>query len=357
MTATPAPVRRPVDFGYRRVVLRRGGVALRWRLRTVVVCALLAALTVAVTAWALTSGRYPLSLLQVWEALLGDPDAGFARTVVVEWRLPRALAAVLFGAALGVSGAVFQSVTRNPLASPDIIGFSTGAYTGALVVIILIGGTYHQLVAGALVGGLATAAVVYLLAWTRGLQAFRLIIVGIAVSAMLGSFNTWLMLTADLEVSLSAAAWGAGSLSATDWQQTTIGGGVVLALIAGLAALSPGLRQLELGDDAARATGTSVEPVRVAAMVVGVALTAAVTAAAGPIVFISLAAPQIARRLAGTPGVTIAPAAFTGALLLAGSDAAGQHLLPVSMPVGVVTMVLGGVYLVGLLVSEARRRA
>lgn len=346
-----------VDFGHRTVVVRGSGLALRWRVRTVVVCLILAALTLAVTAWALALGDYPLTMAQVWAALTNDPDAGFARTVVVEWRAPRAVAAAVFGAALGASGAVFQSLTRNPLASPDIIGFSAGSYTGALIVIILIHGTYLQLAGGAIVGGMLTAALVYVLAWRRGVQGFRLIIVGIAVSAILGSFNTWLMLTAELEVAISAAVWGAGSLNGTGWTQAAYGSVIIGLLLLAMVALAPALAQLALGDDAAKATGTRAEPVRLAVMVIGVALVAVVTAAAGPITFIALAAPQIARRLARTPGVTVAPAAFTGALLLAGADLTAQHLLPVTLPVGVVTVVVGGAYLVWLIIREVRRRA
>lgn len=345
-----------IDFGHRTVVVRRGGFALRWQARTIVVCAILAGLAVAVTAGALALGDYALSPARVWAALVNDPDAGFARTVVVEWRAPRAIAAVVFGAALGVSGAVFQSLTRNPLASPDIIGFSAGSYTGALIVVILVHGSYLQLAGGAILGGIATAALVYLLAWRRGVQGFRLIIVGIAVSAMLASFNTWLMLTAELEVAMSAAAWGAGSLAGTGWEQVTYGGGIIVLLLAAVAVLAPGLRQLELGDDAARATGARAEPIRLWIMALGVALIAVVTAAAGPISFIALAAPQIARRIARTPGVTVVPAAFMGALMLAGADAIAQHLLPVTLPVGVVTVVAGGSYLVWLIVLEVRRR-
>jgi iron complex transport system permease protein len=344
-----------VDFGYRALVLRRAGAALRWRLRALVVCALLAALTAAVTAWALASGSFPLTLVEVWRALV-DPDAGFARIVVVEWRLPRALAAVVFGAALGVAGAVFQSLTRNPLASPDVIGFTTGSYTGALIVIVLVGGSYLQVAGGALVGGIVTAAVVYLLAWRHGIQGFRLIIVGIAISAVLGSFNTWLLLTAELEVALSAAVWGAGSLDDANREQVVLAGTCVALLLALLAVVAPGLRQLELGDDAARATGTRAEPVRLAAVGLGVALTATVTAAAGPIAFVALAAPQIGRRLTRTPGVPLVAAACTGALLLAAADLIAQHLLPVALPVGVVTVVIGGGYLVRLMVHEVRRR-
>ena len=346
-----------VDFGYTGGTVRLGRVlALRWRLRTSVVCAVLAVLTLAVTAWALASGDYPLTPGQVWAALLDNPEAGFARTVVVEWRLPRALAAVLFGAALGAAGAVCQSLTRNPLASPDIIGFTTGSHTGALVVIVLVHGGYLQIAVGALLGGVATAAVVYLVAWRGGTRTFRLVVVGIAVSAMLASFNTWLMLTAELETAMSARAWGAGSLAGTDGERVALGGLAALVLLGVLAALNPRLRQLELGDDAARATGVRAEPARLTLMVTGVALIATVTAAAGPITFIALAAPQIARRLARTPGVAVGPAALTGAFLLAAADHTAQSLLPVALPVGVVTVVVGGSYLIWLIVRELRRR-
>ncbi|MCZ4521614.1 iron chelate uptake ABC transporter family permease subunit [Rhodococcus ruber] len=347
---------RRVDFGHRTFVVRKAGSALRWHGRSVVVCVVLAVSALVVTVWALTLGDYPLSLAQVWAAIMKDPEAGFARTVVVEWRAPRAVAALVFGAALGVSGAAFQSLIRNPLASPDIIGFTAGSYSGALVVIIVIHGSYLQLAAGALVGGIATAAVVYLLAWRGGVQGFRLIIVGIAMSAMLTSLNSWLMLNANLEVAMSAAAWGAGSLTGTTWNQVLSGSAVILLLLGVMAVFSPALRQLELGDDAAKATGARVERVRLVVLVIGVALTATVTAAAGPIVFVALAAPQIARRLTRSPGMTLAPAAFTGAFLLAGADVTAQHVLPVALPVGVVTVVVGGGYLVWLLIREVRHR-
>jgi iron complex transport system permease protein len=317
----------------------------------------LTVLTIMVMLWALTLGDLPLSVGEMWGAIVNDPTAGFARTVVLEWRLPRVLAAVVFGAALGVSGAVFQSLTRNPLASPDIIGFSTGSYTGALIVIIVTGGGYLQIAGGALLGGITTSALIYLLAWQRGVQGFRLIIVGIAISAVLGSLNTWLMLTADLETAISASVWGAGSLSGISWNQTAVGG-IIVALLLMLGVMSgPGLRQIELGDDAAKATGVHAEPIRLAVMLLGVALIATVTAAAGPIAFVALAAPQIAKRLVQAPGVTVAPSAFTGAFLLVAADVVAQHLLPLTLPVGVVTVVIGGGYLLWLIVHEVRRRA
>src|SRR5690606_22829557 len=138
---------------------------------------------VVVALIALSLGDYPLSIPEVLAAVF--TDQGFASRIVLEWRLPRIVAAIAFGAALGASGALFQTLTRNPLGSPDIIGFSTGAYTGAILVITIAGGGFVAVSAGALAGGLVTAGVVYVLAWRGGIQGFRLIIVGIAVTAAL----------------------------------------------------------------------------------------------------------------------------------------------------------------------------
>lgn len=133
--------------------------------------------------------------------------------------MPRVLLALMLGAALGAGGAIFQSLTRNPLGSPDIIGFNTGYYTGALVAIVLVGGGYYTTAAASVLGGLLTAAAVYLLAFRRGIGGFRLIIVGIAVGATLASVNTWLIVEASLDTAMAAAVWGAGSLNALGWAQ------------------------------------------------------------------------------------------------------------------------------------------
>ncbi|MFI7135169.1 FecCD family ABC transporter permease [Nonomuraea sp. NPDC050153] len=344
-----------VDFGRRVLVLRRRRIAVRLQWRSVVVCAVLAVAVAGTAVLALMTGSYSLSPGQVLSALTGR-ETGIVHDIVVEWRLPRVAAALVFGAALGVSGAVFQSLLRNPLADPGIIGFSQGSYTGALIVILVVNGTYVQLVSGALLGGMATAVAVYVLAYRRGVQGFRLIVVGIGVSAMLGSLNTWLILKADLDQAMSAAAWGAGSLNGVSWDRVVIGGAciAVLLLLAGM--LSRPLRQMELGDDVAASQGVRVSPARLGLILVGVALTATVTAASGPIAFISLVAPQIGRRLARTAGITLAPAAFVGALLCLASDYLAQHIAPTPLPVGIITVVLGGGYLGYLLFTEARRR-
>ncbi|WP_423920586.1 FecCD family ABC transporter permease [Frigoribacterium sp. 2-23] len=322
------------------------------RRRIVLAALLVGALLAAVVS--LGIGDYPLTPAEVVHALFGGD--GFASTIVLQWRLPRVLGALVFGAALGVSGAVFQSLTRNPLGSPDVIGFSTGAYTGAILVIVSGATSSIGTAGGALAGGLVTALVVYLLAYRGGVQGLRLIIVGIGVTAVLHSVNNWLLLRAQAEVAITASFWGAGSLALLDWTQLAPALGLLAVLTPFVVALSRPLRQLELGDDAARAHGLRAEGSRLALVVVAVALTAVVTASTGPIVFVALAAPQVARRLVRSAGVPLVGAAFTGGALLLVADQIAQHIAPTPIPVGLVTLVLGGVYLVTLLIGESRRR-
>jgi iron complex transport system permease protein len=346
-----------VDFGSRTAVLRGGRFSIRFRMRTAFVCAALALATAAVAILALCLGDLPLSPADVVSALLGSHE-GIAHLVVFEWRLPRVLGAVVFGAALGVSGAIFQSLTRNPLASPDIIGLSAGSYAGGLLVIIVFGAGAGSLpvAGGAIIGGLFAAAAVYALAYRNGMHGFRLIIVGIGVSAMLEALGVYLILRAKLEVAMVASVWGMGSLNPVGWAQLVPAFVVIAVVFLALGALVRPMRQLELGDDAARSLGSRVEPARLWLVVCAVALTAVVTAAAGPIAFVALAAPQIAQRLTRTAGIALVPSAFIGALVLAVSDIVAQYALPDNLPVGLVTVVVGGGYLVWLLIHEVRRR-
>jgi len=323
----------------------------RARRRTATLVLVAAVLVVAVAA--LGVGDYPLTPLEVLRALTGGD--GFASTIVLEWRLPRVLAALVLGAALGVSGALFQSLTQNPLGSPDVIGFATGSYTGAIVVLVAGGTSIAATAGGALVGGLGTALLVYLLSYRRGVQGLRLVIVGIGVTAVLHSVNSWLLLRARTEVALTANFWGSGSIALVGWEQLLPAAGLLALLVPAVLAVAGPLRQLELGDDAARAHGTRVEGARLVIVLVGVALTAAVTAIAGPIAFVALAAPQLARRLTRSAGVPLGASALTAGLLLLVADLVAQHVAPSPIPVGLVTLVLGGAYLVSLLARETRR--
>ena len=324
--------------------------------RLVLSCALLAAAALLVAIWGLCSGAVPLDVSQVIQALTGSAPRSVTM-VVPEWRLPRVAMGLLVGAALGVSGAIFQSLMRNPLGSPDVMGLNVGAWSGVLLAMVLFGQHLTAVTLTAMAGGIVTALAIWALAWRNGIDTFRLIIIGIGVRAMLMAFNTWLLLKASLETALSAGLWYAGSLNGLTWAKTLPAAPLLLLLFFAAALLARRMRLLEMGDDSACALGVSVERSRLLLMLVAVLLTAASTAIAGPISFIALVAPHIARRLSGTARWGLTQAALCGALLLTLAYLCAQRLLmPYQLPVGVVTVSIGGLYLIGLLIQESRKR-
>ncbi|EMB4080150.1 iron-enterobactin ABC transporter permease [Klebsiella aerogenes] len=319
-------------------------------------CLLLIAASLLVSLLGLGNGLVPLSIEQVVSALLGDAPRNVSM-VVTEWRLPRVLMALLIGAGLGVSGAIFQSLMRNPLGSPDVMGFNTGAWSGVLVAMVMFGQNLTAIALAAMLGGVLTSLVVWLLAWRNGIETFRLIIIGIGVRAMLVAFNTWLLLRASLETALSAGLWNAGSLNGLTWGKTWPSAPLILLMLACGALLARRMRLLEMGDDTACALGVRVERSRLLLMLVAVLLTASATALAGPISFVALVAPHIARRISGTARWGLTQSALCGALLLALADYCTQRLfMPYQLPVGVVTVSLGGIYLIALLIQESRKK-
>ncbi|MEU5398338.1 iron chelate uptake ABC transporter family permease subunit [Streptomyces sp. NPDC005963] len=359
-TRAPAPVTldKPpvrVDFGRSTWTVRRYGAALRVDRRTVLVCLALTAAVCVLSVLTLGTGSISLTPTQVLTALFDADSERRARLVVVDWRLPRLLFALLCGAALAISGAIFQSLTKNPLGSPDIIGFSSGSYAGASVVMLLFGtANYLAVGTGSLIGGAVAALVVYLLAYRGGLHPFRLIIVGIAVGAGLSSLTSMLLLSVSPHQAMLAATWAAGSLSGLGFGELGPTVIVFVALLLCSVAVVRPLVQLEMGDDTAVALGVRAQRARLAGTVVGVALTALVTAAVGPIAFIALAAPQISQRLTrSSTTLRIVPAALTGALVLVAADFAA---LRIDLPVGVVTVCVGGVYLAWLLARQYAAR-
>jgi iron complex transport system permease protein len=337
-------------------VVRSRRISFRVPTRLVAVCLALAAATVPVVIASLCLGRFWVPADEVLSALLGRAD-GMAATVVVEWRLPRVLAALGFGAALGAAGAVFQSLTRNPLGSPDVIGFTTGAHTGAMIAIVFLGGAFGVTSVSAVLGGALTAAAVFLIARGTSGAGAGIVVVGIAITAVLSSVNVWLLLTADLRAALSAAFWGMGSLNGLQWERVAPALLLLLPPLVLVVLLWRRAELLEMGEDAAGALGVRPGPTRLALIACGVLLAAVVTAVAGPVAFIALVAPQVARRTARTSSVEPVTAAATGALLLAASDLAAQHAFggALILPVGVVTAGLGGCYLLCAIVLAARR--
>jgi len=342
-----------VDFGGRMLVWRRGAHSLRLPRRTLVVRIVLGVLCGVLGVVGVTTGTYVLSLDELAQVLVGEGREAVVR-MVWEWRLPRVMFALVGGSALAVSGGIFQSLTRNPLGSPDVIGFDAGAYTGALLVILVLGSSsYAVLAVGAVIGGALAALAVYLLAWRKGVQGFRFIIVGIGLAAFLTGINNYLLIRTGAEQAKAAVSWGFGSFASLGFTQFWPFAAAVLVLLILVATRSSGFGQLELGDDAASALGIDVERTRFVMTLLGVGLTAVVTAAAGPIAFVALVAPQVARRLTRARGLDLPSAALTGAVLLLVADLIGQRI---EISVGLVTIVLGGGYFLWLLINEGRRR-
>jgi len=337
-----------------RALRTPGGLSVRVDARAVTVVMLLLVAAFAASVLLIGTGDFPIAAADVLKTLLGGGNAG-QEFIVNELRLPRVLVGLLVGASLGLGGALFQAISRNPLGSPDILGLGQGATAGALVVIVLFSGSASEVTMGALVGGLVTGLAIYVLAWKRGVHGYRLVLVGIGVSAIVTAVNGYLMTKADLVDASRALVWMTGSLSGRDWAQVW----PLLALCAVLVPLvlanAGGLRMMEMGDDISHALGVRVERVRMLLMVSAVLLTAAATAAAGPVSFVALTAPQLARRLTRSPGPNLVPSLCMGAALLVTADWVSQRLFGADqLPVGVVTGVVGGVYLLWLLVTERR---
>ncbi|MTD55759.1 FecCD family ABC transporter permease [Amycolatopsis pithecellobii] len=322
--------------------------------RSFVVSAGLLAAIMVIGVVALGVGSISVAPLDVVRTLLGN-GSRLTNFAVLDLRLPRVLIALCVGAALGMSGAVFQSLSRNPLGSPDIIGFNYGATTGGLLVILVFGGGLLRVSFGALIGGIVTALAVYLLAWQRGVRGTRLVLIGIGISAILQAVNFYLIVNAKLADLSRATVWITGSLNNLGWEHFWP---VIIAIVIIGPLLLVGSRWLtilEMGDDSAAALGVRVEPSRLYLIIVGTAACAAATAIAGPIAFVSLTAPQLSKKLTRGPGPGLLPAAWMGALLVLAADFVAQRVAGNgTLPVGVATAALGGAYL-GWLLRRTRR--
>ncbi|MEU7748754.1 iron chelate uptake ABC transporter family permease subunit [Nonomuraea sp. NPDC049158] len=328
--------------------IRFGPWSVRLAPRALLVALVLVLLAFAVTVAAISTGEFTVSVPDVLSALFGQ-GTPVAELIVSKLRAPRVVTGLLVGAAFGLSGAIFQSLTRNPLGSPDFIGFTAGASTGGILGVIA-GGTALQIAGGALAGCVGTAVLVYALAHRGGVQGYRLVLVGIGANALLLSANSYLLTRANINDAATAGAWLTGSLSGRGWDHAIPVAVALAVLLPVCASVSRPMRMLEMGDDSARAMGIRVEAVRATAITVGVLLCAVATAAAGPVIFVALAAPQLARRLTRSPGVTMGASALMGAVLLTGADLAAQRVLaPTQLPVGVLTAAIGGAYLALLL--------
>ncbi|MEW2354107.1 iron ABC transporter permease [Spirillospora sp. NPDC029432] len=350
-------VKRPVAPG-----VRLGGMSFVWRPWLVAVTVLLAAAAFLVFCLSIGVGDFSIALPRVIATIAGRGER-VDQFVIMDLRMPRALAGLVVGIALGVSGAITQSIARNPLASPDVLGITAGSGAVAVFLVTVSGGAAAA-VAGtvglsvaAFAGGLGTGMLVYFLAWRRGVDGFRLILIGVSVSALMEAVTTWLLVTADIKDVARAQAWLVGSLDGRSWAEVRMAVWCALVLLVVVAAAAFQFRPLHFGDDIAAGLGVRYSSVRAVMLLCAVLLAGVAVSAAGPVPFVALVAPQVAMRLARHPTPPLVVSGLVGALLLNGADLVARTALPVALPVGVVTAAIGGPFLVYLLVRANLRRA
>ncbi|MGW5733147.1 MULTISPECIES: FecCD family ABC transporter permease [Streptomyces] len=350
----PSAAGRRSPAGTHDAVARLARVRHRALARRAAVSAVLLAVVLAAFALSLTTGDFVVPLPDVLAALTGGGDGG-TRFVVLELRLPRALLALLVGGCFGLSGAVFQGLLRNPLASPDVIGVSAGASAAAVLATMVLSLSGLALSALALLGALLTGAAVYLLAWRKGVAGYRLVLVGIGIGTGLSSVVSYVMTRSDVTEAQGLFLWLTGSLNGRSWTHfwPLFAGALVLVPLTLLATLT--LPALQLGDEAAGGLGARVEPSRLAMLACATALAGLATAAAGPVGFVAFVSPPVARRLLPGHGAALVPSGLVGAALVLLADYAAQHLIPgTQLPVGIVTSLVGAPYLLWLLARANR---
>lgn len=324
------------------------------RRRSLAVAAIVVAGILVSAVLTLTLGRLGIALPDLVPAILGS-SSGPDRIVLGVFRGPRLVVAVAAGAAFGIAGTLFQTVTRNPLGSPDVIGLTAGASAGAAAFGLLWPGIL-PLPVGALLGALSAMLLVWLGTGKGFTSPARMLLIGIGVSAMSLAFVQFVITRAGLEQATVLATYLNGSLASRSWTDAAIIWASVAVLLPCALLLSRRLQLMEMGDDQADSLGARSGQTRLLAIFVAIGLATAAVSVAGPIAFIALTAPQIARRLSRSAGPNVVLSALMGAFLLTLADVLAQQLpFEVQLPVGVLTAILGGIYLGYLLVAQWKK--
>jgi iron complex transport system permease protein len=339
-----------------------GPLGLPWRARVLIVTLGCLVVGVAVFTAGIAVGSSTTSIADVLRTLAGAGTTA-QQFIVLELRLPRAAAGAAAGLCLGLAGALTQTFSRNPLATPDILGVTSGASAGAVTAIVIGGGGYSVgsgllgfgIPVVATVGGLAAAALVYGLSWRGGVDSYRIILIGIGVTASLGGLTSYLLVRAQITQATAATQWLVGSLSGVSWASVWPML-VALAVVAPLAlAQSAPLEISQLGDDFSTGLGVALQRHRLAVIAAAVLLTAMAVSAAGPVEFVAFVAPQLARRLARTARPPLLASALGGAIVVLTADVVARTAFPGELPVGILTAIIGAPYLIWLLTRGSRK--
>ncbi|SFU15125.1 iron complex transport system permease protein [Pseudovibrio denitrificans] len=340
-------------LGHHLVVPLPGGALLMRKRSAAVGCVLLAFTLIAMFA-AHWLGVYPIAADRILP-LMFSGESNVDQLILLDVRMPRILVGVFVGGLMGMSGAIFQALMRNPLASPDVLGFNAGAAFGALLTIFLFGSAAYVFW-GAVVGGVMTAVLVVALSWQRGLDLFRLIMVGIGIGFTLLACADFLMSQLDIQRASDMAKWLVGSLGQI--QREDIAPVAIAFVVLGSLGivLQYSLDRLAFDEDLATGLGLKVNSLRLLLVAVAVVMTATAVAVAGPIPFVAFVSGPIARQLSKTPSSALILAAGIGILVTLLSDTAARTLVAsFQMPTGVFTALIGAPYLIWLLARQAKR--
>ncbi|MFV0633825.1 FecCD family ABC transporter permease [Demequina sp.] len=338
-------------------ILRIGPLGITTHRRTFIAGLALVAILAGLLIFALTAGKADITVLDSIKAAMGISVGAPADFIVGQVRAPRALTAILVGAMLGLSGAILQSLTRNPLASPDFIGITMGAGTGAVLTLWLVtAGSLWVTAAGAIAGALLTSALILALSWKRhGIVPLRLILAGIGVGFVAQSITQYLLTRMDVHDAANSLGWLVGTTTGRTWTHVTVAAICFAVLTPIVLWNARALRTMEMGDDAAKALGIRVGPARGTLAVCSVLLAASAVAICGPIGFIALVAPALALRVTRNAGATLIPSALMGATLLLAADQLSQQMPQIlQFPVGIFTAAIGAPYLLWLVWRASR---
>ena len=292
-------------------------------------------------------GTYTLSFEEIWAAFQPDDKNYFT---LMEYRLPRAVLAILLGGALAISGVLVQSVVRNPLASPDILGINNAAGLIAVSVLMFLPNlAFYWMPIFAFLGGVLSFVILWIVCGFN-FRPIKMAIIGVALSALWAAISHYLMLTNPVEIN-TAMLWLTGSLWGRSWSYLNVVLPWLVVLLPLPFIFCRDLDTLGLGENKASTLGVTVNKVQISVLVLAVALSTTAVAICGPIVFLGLVAPHLARRLVGGRHRTLLPAALIiGALLLQLSDILARVIdPPTELPAGILTAIIGAPYFFYLL--------
>jgi iron complex transport system permease protein len=361
-TTTREPAVDPRPAGATSV--RLGGLSWLLPRRAAVVAGLGLVVLCVVASLDLALGDFQIPVVKVVRILLTGEGESYQRVIVLDVRLPQTTLAIAVGAALGLAGALTQTFARNPLASPDILGVTEGAALCAVAFIVFSGINGSSVASSmqalgvtgsAFVGGMLTAFLLFALAWRRGIEGNRLVLIGIGLGAAFAAGTSWLLVTARLEDQVTAQVWLTGSLTNSSWSLARPVIVALLVLVPLTLLLVRVLNALQLGDDNARGLGVRLQGAQLVVLLCAVALASVAVSAVGPLDFVALVVPQVAVRLTGGSRPPLVTSMILGAVLVVSADLVTRTVLPFGLPAGIVTAAIGAPYLIWLLLRSKRK--